>query len=275
MEIPMGSYVDAEGNYVLQILLSIHGSKQAGWVWFLHLAKKCFTQLTFFPTIFVRGNCIYVLYMDDSFLTGPNCKDLLQVEEDLKAAGLQITVEGNIADFLGVNISNDSKGKIQLTQPQLIDSFLKVLNLNSDKAKGKSTPVAVSKLLHGHQDASVFDGHFYYQCIIGKLNYLEKSTRPDFFTTHQVAWFSADPKQPHADAVKWLGCYLKATCDKGLVLQPTSKSIDVYVDADFARNWNKNKAAAHSYTVHSRHAYNIMYTGCPVHWASQLRPKLP
>jgi len=30
MEIPMGSYVDAEGNYVLQILLSIHGSKQAG-----------------------------------------------------------------------------------------------------------------------------------------------------------------------------------------------------------------------------------------------------
>ena len=74
--------------------------------------------------------------MDDSFLTGPNCKDLLQVVEDLKAAGLQITVEGNIADFLGVNISKDSEGNIQLTQPQLIDSILKELNLDGDKVKG-------------------------------------------------------------------------------------------------------------------------------------------
>jgi len=133
-------------------------------------------------------------------------------------AGLQITIEGNIVDFLGVDISKDSKGNIQLTQPLLIDSILKEQNLDGDNIKGKPTPEAVSKL-HGHQDASAFDGHFYYQCIIGKLNYLEKSTRPDIsFAAHQVAWFSADPKQPHADAAKWLGCYLKATHDNSLVL---------------------------------------------------------
>jgi len=67
----------------------------------------------------------------------PNCKDLLQVVEDLEAAGQQITVEGNIAGFLGVNISKDSKSSIHLTQPQLIDSILnsslKELNLDGDK----------------------------------------------------------------------------------------------------------------------------------------------
>jgi len=104
---------------------------------------------------------------------------------------------------------------------------------------------------------------------------MEKSTRPDIsFAAHQVAWFPADPKQPHADAVKWLGCYLKATCDKGLVLQPTSKSFDVYVDADFAGNWNKDEAAEHSYTACSRHGYIIMYASCPVHWISQLQTEI-
>jgi len=92
----------------------------------------------------------------------PIAKDLLQVVEDLKAAGLQITVEGNNVDFLGVNISKDSKGNIQLTQPQLIGSILKELNLAGEKVKGKTTPAAVSKLLHGHQDAPAFDGHFHH-----------------------------------------------------------------------------------------------------------------
>ncbi len=39
---------------------------------------------------------------------------------------------------------------IHLTQPQLLDSILKELNLDHDKVKSKSTPVAVSKILHGH-----------------------------------------------------------------------------------------------------------------------------
>jgi len=77
-------------------------------------------------------------------------------------AGLQITVKGNIMDILGVNISMDSEGNIQLTQPQLIDSILKELNLDGDKVKGKSTLASVSKLLHGHQDVPAFDRHFHY-----------------------------------------------------------------------------------------------------------------
>ena len=90
------------------------------------------------------------------------------------------------------------------------------------------------------------------------MNYLEKCTRPDIaFAAHQCARFSADPRKPHADAVKWLGRYLRATRDKGLILRPTGSSFDVYVDADFAGNWHRDDME-HSYTARSRHGYIIM-----------------
>jgi len=201
--------------------------------------------------------------------------ELLKIVEDMKAAGLKLTVDGTIADFLGVNISKDSSGYIHLTQPQLIDSILKELNLQGANVKCKSTPAASSKLLHSHQDAPVFDGHFHYCCIIGKLNYLEKSTRPDIsFATHQCACFSANPRQPHANAVKWLGRYLKATRDQRLILKPDGSSFDVYVDADFAGNWNWDEAAEHSYTARSHHGYFIMHASCPIHWALQLQTEV-
>jgi len=87
----------------------------------------------------------------------------LRVVEDMKAAGLKITVEGTIADFLGVNIKRDRHGHIHLTQPQLIDSILKELNLDGEKVKGKLTPAATSKLLHSHANAPPHDGHFHYR----------------------------------------------------------------------------------------------------------------
>jgi len=92
----------------------------------------------------------------------------------MKAAGLKITIEGTVADFLGVYIKRDGQGNIHLMQSQLIDSILSELNLNEANVKGKVTLAATSKLLHLHADAPPHDCHFHYQCVIGKLNYLEK-----------------------------------------------------------------------------------------------------
>ncbi len=86
--------------------------------------------------------------------------------------------------------------------------------------------------------------------MIGKLNYLEKCIKPDIiFAAYQCACFSADPCKPHADAVKWLGLYLKVTRDQGLILRPTGLSFDIYVDADFVGNWNWDEAVKHAYTT--------------------------
>lgn len=70
-------------------------------------------------------------------------------------------------------------------------------------------------------DADPFDGHFHYRAVIGKLNFLEKTTRPDIsYAAHQAAQFSANPWVTHGKALKWLGRYLNHTRDKGAILKP-------------------------------------------------------
>ncbi len=193
----------------------------------------------------------------------------------MKWIGLELTVKGDIPDFLGINIQCHNDGTVHLNQPHLIDSILEELGLHADSAKSKATLAASSKLLGHHDDALPHvEDSFHYRRIISKLNYLEKSTQLDiFYTTHQCACFSTDPKQPHADAVKWLGRYLKGTRDKGMVLKPTGTSFDVYIDADFAGNWKQSEAKSQD-TACSQHSYIILYTSCPILWALQLQTEI-
>jgi len=279
MEIPKGFEVAEKGDFVLKIHKNIYGQKQAGRVWNQHLVNKLkevgFVQSKADECVFMNGRSLYVLYTDDSILTGPDPKELDSIIKKMKQVGLDITVEGDISDFLGVNIQKKADGTVHLTQPQLIDSILKELHLTGDKVAGKTTPAAVSKILSRHSDSPSFDNHFHYRRVIGKLNYLEKSTRPDIaYAVHQCARFCSDPKQEHGQAVKWIGRYLSTTRDQGLILKPTGSSFDVYVDADFAGNWNRHDASVEGYTARSRHGYIIMYSGCPITWASRLQTEV-
>lgn len=111
--------------------------------------------------------------------------------------------------------------------------------------------------------------------MIGKLNYLEKGSRPDIsYITHQCARFSIDPKEEHARALRWLGRYLKGTRDKGIILKPDlNRSLEVHVDADFVGNWDKDETDDPD-TARSRHGYIISYAGCPILWKSQLQGEI-
>jgi hypothetical protein len=91
---------------------------------------------------------------------------------------------------------------------------------------------------------------------------------------HQCARFAADPKKEHGKAVTWLGRYLAATKDKGLIFQPTAQSFDCYVDADFSGNWDKKEAQRDPDTARSRSGYVIVYAGCPIVWASKLQTQI-
>ena len=62
---------------------------------------------------------------------------------------------------------------------------------------------------------------FNYCSVIGKLNSLAKSTRPDLaFAVHQCVQFSLDSKQSHDEAVQWISHYLKGTQHMGITLNP-------------------------------------------------------
>ena len=195
----------------------------------------------------------------------------------MQEAGLNLTVEGDISDFLGVKISRSKDQKaFELTQPHLIQDVIKELRLEGDNVKTKVTPGASSKTLLRYNDEPDFDGHFDYRKVIGKLNYLEKCTRLDITcAVHQAARFVATPKKPHADAVKWIGRYLKGMADKGMVYHPdTDIGFEVYVDASFSGDWNPEDAEWDRSTARSRTGFVIRYASCPIIWTSKLQTEV-
>ncbi|KAI2499306.1 hypothetical protein MHU86_15150 [Fragilaria crotonensis] len=162
MKVPAGMELEDDSNpndFVLKIHRNIYGQKQAGRVWNQYLVRKLVKDLGFQQSavdecVFYRGSTLYVLYTDDSLLAGPDKKEIDKIIDELqKKAKLSITVEGDLADFLGVSIDRRTDGTIHLSQPHLIDQILEDLRLNGTNVKSRSTPAASSKLLTRHSDS--------------------------------------------------------------------------------------------------------------------------
>jgi hypothetical protein len=118
----------------------------------------------------------------------------------------------------------------------------------------------------------------YYCRIIRKLAFLEKPTCLEItYTVHQCARFTNNPRQSHANAVKYLcSRYQLATKDKSIMLQPDlPKSFEAHVDCDFVGNWVKEDAMNDPSTAKSRTGYIISYAGCPIIFGDRLAAATP
>ena len=278
MKVPRGFHVEGENtdDYAFQLLKNLYGQKQAGRVWFKYLVERLkragFTQSSVEECLFYKGRVIYVLYTDDSIICAPTDAELDGVIRDIEATGLKITVEGNVADFLGVNIDRRDDGSIKLSQPRLIEQILKDLRLDGDNVATKDTPASPTNILRKYPESESFDQHFAYRSVIGKLGYVERGSRPDIaYAVHQCARFAADPKKEHGNAVKWIGRYLKATRDDGMIFRPREHSFDCHVDADFSGNWHRDEAENDPSTAKSRTGFIISYASCPIIWSSRMQ----
>lgn len=100
--------------------------------------------------------------------------------------------------------------------------------------------------------------------MIGKPNQLEKGTRPNItYATHQCARFNEDLHKLHAKVVEHIIKYLKKTKHQRILLKPEkNKSLEMYADANFSRNWYKDTVVHDASTAKSRTGFLIMYVGC-------------
>jgi hypothetical protein len=185
-----------------------------------------------------------------------------------------VTDEGDIKEYLGVLVEKQPDGTLKLSQPQLIKQILDDLWFNS-RTKSKPTPAPGGQLLEREIDAEAMEDDFHYRSVIGKANFLEKSTRLDIaVAVHQCARFSLEPKQSHADAVRYFGRYLKGTQDEGLILDPKNdKSFECWVDADYLGQYMKGAQdlALDSMMAKSRTGFIITFAGCPITWESRIQ----
>jgi hypothetical protein len=181
-----------------------------------------------------------------------------------------------VSDFLGVKIHCDIEaGSYSLTQPHLIQSIITDLGLQSENAKIRDTPALAFRILQRHLNSPPHAENWHYSSVIGKLNYLEKCSRPDIaYAVHQCARFASDPHFEHSKAVKMIGWYLKSTADKGIICKPNGDSFTCYADADLSGQWDVTIAELDSSTARLRSGYILMHNNCPIIWASRLQTEI-
>ena len=198
-------------SHILKLKRNVYGQKQAGRVWNQYMDQGMrsigFTPSKFDPCLYYRASVIFLVYIDDCIVFGPNSTAIDQVVQDLRNSNHNFTLDdqGEVGDFLGIQIQKLDDGSIVLNQPHLIDSIIQDLHLQSG-SNPKTTPAITTKVLHKDVDGMDMVPEFHYRSVIGKLNFLEKSTRPDIsVSVHQCARFTEHPKRCNAEAVKQIG----------------------------------------------------------------------
>jgi hypothetical protein len=197
MELPQGIQT-ATGNskdHVLKLLKNIYGQKQAGRVWNSFLVDKLvslgYTASLIDDCIFFRGDTIFMVYVDDGIFLGNNDAQLQQAIREIQGLGLNIEDQGHPADYVGVNIKKLRDGTYEFTQRALTDSIIEDVGIKDSNTK--PVPAKVSLRLHAFKEEPVFDLNFNYRSVVGKLNYLAQTTRPDImYATHQIAKYSSE-----------------------------------------------------------------------------------
>eukprot|EP00804_Cyclotella_cryptica_P020131 CCRYP_014912-RA/>CCRYP_014912-RA protein AED:0.34 eAED:-0.30 QI:0/-1/0/1/-1/0/1/0/430 len=261
---------------VLKLKKRLYGLRQSPRAFWLYLTKKLnlcgMKQSTLDPSLFIGEKVICICYVDDLIFWAMDEADIDTLANQLIAAGVSLEQESDAAGFLGVRMEIDqATGLMEMKQTSLIDRVIKTLGLDLGTTSGKFNP-AEAKPLVKDADGEPVLGEFSYSSVVGMLLYLAGHTRPDIaYAVNCCARYMFCPKRSHELALKRIGRYLKATRDRGLVLNPSKLlKVDCYPDADFAGLYGHENPSDPS-CVKSRTGFVITVANCPVFWQSKLQ----
>jgi hypothetical protein len=129
MELPRGLIFEGchRDTHCLKLLKNLYGQKQAGHVWHEYLVEvlieRHFKQSIVDNCVFYKGSTMLLVYVDDDIICGPSAKVIDEIIASLKE-DYDVTDEGEIDDYLGVNVSRPTEDTIELRQPHLIQQIL-------------------------------------------------------------------------------------------------------------------------------------------------------
>ena len=195
------------------------------------LAKKILLQIGFkqsktSPCLFV-GNLIegeppiYLgLYVDDFIYFSASPKVEKKFEEEF-SKHVPVTFDTEIDYFLGIKFDNtrhkDGNVTIKLSQTAYIDELCKTTNLAGNAINTPTSPYRSGLPIDSiptveYDEITQQKLTTKLQTIVGSLNWLSVSTRPDISTvTSMLAKYCRKPSQGHIDAALRVIRYLKGT----------------------------------------------------------------
>ena len=282
MELPAGFMTQTgnRGEYIIELKKSLYGLKQAGLNWYEKLKQglvaRGYEPSKVDPCVFISQRVIVLTYVDDCIVMGKSEQDIKGLFKSLNDGdeNYDFTDEGDLKNYLGVEFTRHSDGKLEFRQEFLISRIIKALGFE-EELNGKHTNPGTKPALHKDVEGPPRKHNWHYRSVIGMLNYLEKTSKPELaYAVHQCARFCENPRLSHERAVHKIVRYLTTTKDKGIIFKPDkTKGIVCHVDADFAANWNLVEGDNPA-SVLSRTGFVITYAGCPLIWASRLQTEI-
>jgi hypothetical protein len=268
----------------LKLNKSLYGLKQASFNWYEKLKSgllvRGFNQSQIDPCLYFKKGMLIITYVDDCIIVANLMIDINTFVESMKNGSERfiLTDEGDINKFLGIEIKQLTKSKFELSQPFLTERIVNLLGLENNEFgidfNTKVTPVG-KPLLNKDLAGKPCKLMWKYSTAVGMLTYLQHILRPEIFmAVHQLACFCNDPKLCHEQATMRLGKYLAHTKDRGIIYEPNkSMGLECYVNADFAGGWNC-QSTDDAKNGMSQIGFVIMYTNCPIYWASRLKTEI-
>lgn len=119
-------------DWALKIRKNMYGLKLAGNNLYQCLKQSLldhgFTQSSIEPCLFICNNCINIVYVDDCLIF-TKTDDILDSIVQYLQWEFNLTSEGDVGAFLGIDIIRNKDGFLTLTQPVLIQKIISTCGL--------------------------------------------------------------------------------------------------------------------------------------------------
>ncbi|KAF7566254.1 hypothetical protein PtrM4_145740 [Pyrenophora tritici-repentis] len=261
--------VEVKKGYVLKVLRSLYGLKQAARDWNLLIKKELlawgFVQSLADPCMFIHEEkqLRILVYVDDIAVAA---KDRAQIDWFYKKLSGRFNTKnlGEIHKILGVRVTRDRKRRtIYLDQEQYIHAVLDKFGMSSKQHRDKKIPSADYTSFRPATNNDTRIDITEYQQVIGSLMFAMVLTRPDIaFTLGKLSQYMSDPAEHHGHALKNLLRYLRSTVTMKLRYGPggVHSQFVIYSDADWASDMVDRKSVSGS---------TAMFYGGPISWSSK------
>ena len=289
---------------VCKLLKSVYGTKQAGRNWNIEINsfivgtlkyRRCTTDTCLYVKWSRAGRIMMIGLFVDDLIVAHHHDDAEEWREDEGMLMQKYKMNGGseASSILGMRIVRDrDAGTLTLDQSYAIRSLLAQHRMDQCTARDTPEQVGVSLIetstpwkKDGDQvTASESDAQrtrtAVYQSVVGALNYLTMSTRPDIsHAVNVLSRFNHAPTEEHMTAAHRVLRYLNGAMDMPLryhrgggsdssihesrrVSVAASPSVEIvaYCDADWAADRTDRKSTT---------GYVIQINGCTWHWASK------
>jgi hypothetical protein len=252
---------------------SLYGLKQSPRLWNENLNKtmtsRGFSRCKSDSCLYYRSNGGEVLYVavfvDDLIISGSSLKAVNKFKSELKDT-YSMKDLGEIKYCLGIEVKQEVRGKIKLTQSKYINDILKRFGMSASHSEPTPMiPGTKLKAIVQSPEAKEKAERFPYREIVGSCMYLMVSTRPDIsYAVGQLAKYMNSHGPEHHAAANHLLRYLKGSVDVGITYSPdVSDEIIGYSDSDWASDIDTRKSTT---------GYVFFSCGGPISWKSRLQP---